>query len=109
MERGMEIQPWSWIFFVTFILVAAFVVLNVFIGIVLHSMEEARELERRKRLMPGDEGVFGIGPAPVAERIQFLRAALDELEQELATTDGPRPEGSGRSRAPATETAPPSG
>jgi voltage-gated sodium channel len=84
MERGMEIHPWSWVFFVSFILVAAFVVINVFIGIVLNSMEEARELERRKRLVPGDGGILGVGPAPVAERIQILRAALDELEEELA-------------------------
>jgi voltage-gated sodium channel len=92
MERGMEIQPWSWVFFVSFILVAAFVVLNVLIGIVLNSMEEAREIERRRRIMPGADGVLGVGPAPVAERIQFLRAALDELEQELAAADV-QPEG----------------
>jgi voltage-gated sodium channel len=96
MERGREIEPWSWIYFVSFILVAAFIVLNVFIGIVLHSMEEARELERRKRLVPSDEGVVGIGPAPVAERIQMLRAALDELEQELAAANEPARSASGR-------------
>jgi voltage-gated sodium channel len=81
MDRGMEVHPWSWIFFVSFVLVAAFIVLNVLIGIVLNSMEEARELERRRALgiAPG-EGP----PAPVAERIAILRAALDELEQELA-------------------------
>jgi voltage-gated sodium channel len=89
MERGREIEPWSWIYFVSFVLVAAFVVLNVFIGIVLHSLEEARELERRKRLMPSEEGIIGVGPAPVAERIQMLRAALDELEQELAVSHPP--------------------
>jgi hypothetical protein len=63
---------------------------------VLHSLEEARELERRKRLAPSDEGVIGIGPAPVAERIQHLRAALDELEQELAASDGTRPDSAAR-------------
>jgi voltage-gated sodium channel len=77
MEQGMEIHPWSWMFFVSFILVAAFVVINVFIAIVLNSMEEARELERRAPL-PGEEDV-----APVAERIAMLRTALDELEREL--------------------------
>jgi voltage-gated sodium channel len=76
MEQGMEIHPWSWIFFVSFTLVAAFVVINVFIAIVLNSMEEARELERRPALS-GDE------IAPVAERIAILRTALDELEREL--------------------------
>jgi voltage-gated sodium channel len=80
MEQGMEIHPWSWIFFVSFILVAAFVVINVFIAIVLNSMEEARELERRPPLGADDV-------APVAERIAILRNALDELERELHVRD----------------------
>ena len=49
MDAGMEVHPWSWVYFVSFILIAAFVVINVLIGIVLNSMEEAREAERRKR------------------------------------------------------------
>jgi len=69
------------------VLVAAFIVLNVLIGIVLNSMEEARELERRKAL-----GIrTGVGPPdPVAERIAIVRPALDELEQELAATEPER-------------------
>ena len=76
MDAGMAIHQWSWVFFVSFILVAAFVVINVFIGIVLNSLEEARELERRESLAPGEA-------VPVLERIQILRSALDELEREL--------------------------
>ena len=76
MDAGMEVHPWSWVFFVSFVLVAAFVVINVLIGIVLNSLEEARELERRESLTPGEA-------VPVLERIQILRGALDELEQEL--------------------------
>jgi voltage-gated sodium channel len=82
LERGMEVHPWSWVYFVSFALVAAFIVLNVLIGIVLNSMEEARELERRRRI--GIDDTPHIAPAPVAERIAMLRAALKELEQELA-------------------------
>ena len=85
MERGMEVEPWSWIYFVSFVLVAAFIVINVLIGIVLNSMEEARELERRRALHIGT-GEGDVQLAPVAERIQILRAALDELEQELAAS-----------------------
>jgi voltage-gated sodium channel len=84
MDAAMEIEPWAWVYFVSFILVAAFIVLNVLIGIVLNSMEEARELERRGRLAVGPAALERIGPAPVVERIKILRAALDELEQELA-------------------------
>ena len=85
MERGMEVHPWSWIYFVTFVLITVFIVINVLIGIVLTSMEEARELERRRRLSVDHEPPLGdVAPAPVMERIAILRAALDELEQELA-------------------------
>jgi voltage-gated sodium channel len=83
MERGMDVHPWSWVYFVSFVLIAAFIVINVLIGIVLTSLEEARELERRKRIGVGVE-VSDFAPAPVMERMQMLRAALDELEQELA-------------------------
>ena len=46
MDEAMEVEPWAWLYFVSFILVAAFIVLNVLIGVVLNSMEEAREHER---------------------------------------------------------------
>jgi voltage-gated sodium channel len=83
MDRGMEVHPWSWIYFVSFVLIAAFIVINVLIGIVLNSLEEAREIERRRRVGIGVE-TADFAPAPVMERMQMLRAALDELEQELA-------------------------
>ena len=76
MNAGMAIHPWSWVFVVSFILVAAFIVINVFIGIMLNSLEEARKVERREALRTGEA-------VPVLERIQILRAALDELEREL--------------------------
>ncbi len=93
MERAMEVHPWSGIYFVTFVLVTVFIIVNVLIGIVLTSMEEAREMERRKRLSLDKDGPLGkIAPAPVLERITILRAALDELEQELALAGRkPRP------------------
>jgi voltage-gated sodium channel len=88
----MEVHQWSWIYFVTFVLITVFIVINVLIGIVLTSMEEARELERRKRLALDHEADAGpIAPAPVLERIAILRAALDELEQELAVATSSQP------------------
>ena len=84
MEAGMEVHQWSWIYFVTFVLITVFIIINVLIGIVLNSMEEARELERRQRLSFDQEPALGdVAPAPVLERVAILRAALDELEQEL--------------------------
>ena len=87
LEDGMEVHPWSWIYFVSFLLFTAFIVLNVFIAIVLNSMEEAREVERRRELADGREPdePSHVPLAPVAERIAILRAALDEFEDELGS------------------------
>ena len=81
MDAGMSVHPWSWIYFVTFVLIAAFIVLNLLIGIVLNSMEEAREIERRRAL--GADVDDDISPHRSPERIALLRAALSELEDEL--------------------------
>ncbi len=97
MDQAMEIEPWAWVYFVSFILVAAFIVLNVLIGVVLNAMEEARELDRRRALRER-YGVTRPSPvdpeahAPVAERIAILRGALDELELELALGSGANPD-----------------
>jgi voltage-gated sodium channel len=95
MDAAMEVHPWAWIYFVSFILVAAFIVLNVLIGIVLNSMEEARELERRQAIRDRYQARDVPSPidpeahAHVAERIAILRAALDDLEVELALESDP--------------------
>jgi voltage-gated sodium channel len=96
MDAGMEVHPWSWIYFVSFVMIAGFIVLNVLIGIVLNSMEEAREADRRQAVrdrVGADAGPVGVDEdshAPVVERIVLLRAALDELELELSA--GQRPD-----------------
>ena len=106
MDAGMEVHPWSWVYFVSFILIAAFVVINVLIGIVLNSMEEAREAEKRRavreRLGSAPGTVDPDASAPVVERITILRAALDELEAELSGARRPGAAGQ-RDVSPAAE------
>jgi voltage-gated sodium channel len=87
LERGMEIEPLSIIYFVTFVLVAALIVLNVLIGVVLHSMEEARIIHAREELrargqQPTEE------EAELEARIAAIREALDELERDLLRQSG---------------------
>jgi voltage-gated sodium channel len=95
MEEAMEVEPWAWVYFVSFVLFAAFIILNVLIGIVLNSMEEARELERRRALRDARKsaGSAALDPeahAHVLERIAILRTALDDLEQQFAAGSDPR-------------------
>jgi voltage-gated sodium channel len=82
LERGMEIEPLSIIYFVTFVLVAALIVLNVLIGVVLHSMEEARIIHAREELRA--RGLQATEEeAELEARIAAIRDALDELERDL--------------------------
>jgi voltage-gated sodium channel len=97
LERGMEIHPQSWIFFVSFALIAAFILLNVLIGVVINSMEEAREIElenerealRKLRAEPGGEEP--LADTQLEERVVALKVALEELERELQLASGDRP------------------
>ena len=41
----MELYPWSWVFFLPFIIITSFAVLNLFIGIIVDSMQRLHENE----------------------------------------------------------------
>ncbi len=93
LEMGRELSEWTVVYFISFALLAAFILFNLFIGIVINSMEEARamELERAETEGRGDDA----HEIQVAERIRALRRDLEALERELA-----RPPSGGSSRRP---------
>ncbi len=108
LEAGTAIHPQAWIFFVSYVLLASFLVINILIAIIINSMDDVHEAERARHraerkahLEAGDEEAV-----TVAERLTALRDAIDELEQDLAsggTVDGAasvkRPTKGGRMRA----------
>ncbi|MFI5963300.1 ion transporter [Streptomyces asoensis] len=94
-RAGLEISRWSLVYYASYVLIASFVLVNVLIGVVLTSLEEAKELERDEH--PGVPGQSAPGQPPSAEerplvdRVTEVRNALDALERELArTTPGAR-------------------
>jgi voltage-gated sodium channel len=86
-ERGQELSDWTLLFYVSYVLVASFLIFNLFIGIVINSMEEARaiELHRAERELLNDDTADDAHAHAVVleERLRALRAAVDELEQEV--------------------------
>ncbi len=75
---------WTIVFFVSYVLVASFLVFNFFIGVIVNSMEEARAIEAERDMAERlEHGEAPAGPTP-RERIAALRAQLDELEREIA-------------------------
>jgi voltage-gated sodium channel len=43
----MQTAPWSWVFFVVYILVATFTVLNLFIAVIVEAMQQEHALEEK--------------------------------------------------------------
>jgi voltage-gated sodium channel len=85
LEAGTAIHPQSWIFFVSYVLLASFLVINILIAIIINSMDEVHEAERaqlraERREHLEDEDAEA---ATIAERLTALRDAVDELEQDL--------------------------
>ncbi|CAN5478321.1 hypothetical protein BH20ACT17_BH20ACT17_08240 [soil metagenome] len=80
-ELGRELSDWTILYFVSYALVAAFLLFNILIGIVINSLEEARAIEHaRERADRAEHGEVQVTPE---ERIATLRATLDELEEDL--------------------------
>ena len=78
---GRELSEWTLIYFISYAMLAAFLIFNILIGVVINSLEEARAIEHaRERMDRYEHGEAG--PTP-EERIATVREALDELEADL--------------------------
>ncbi len=86
-ERGQALSDWTLLFYVSYVLLASFLIFNLFIGIVINSMEEARaiELHRAERALLDDDTADDERAHAVVleERLRALHAAVDELEREV--------------------------
>lgn len=81
MEQALEFRPWSWIYFVSFVLIGTFVVLNLFIAVVVNNLEasKAAELEALARPVTHDD---------VLEELARTRDALQALQRKLTSFPG---------------------
>jgi voltage-gated sodium channel len=98
LEAGQAIHPGSWIFFVSYVLIAPFLVINVLIAIIINSVEEVHEAEKAADRAELDEEIADEQGVTVAERMREIREAIDKLELQLAE-GGWRPAGAGALRA----------
>jgi voltage-gated sodium channel len=94
LEGWVEIQaavitahPWAWLYFGSFVFVAVFVVVNLFIAVVINNLESVKHEQQI-------EANRGSGHHELLETIEALRQRLAELEDRLHTTS-PQPAGAG--------------
>ena len=86
-KLGRELSDWTLVYFISYAMVAAFLIFNILIGVVINSLEEARAIEHaRERLDRYEHGETA--PTP-EERIATVRESLDELEADLKQRPSP--------------------
>ncbi|MFN3826144.1 MAG: ion transporter [Micavibrio sp.] len=72
----MAVYPWSWVFFVVFIVVTSFAVLNLFIGVIVDAMNIIHEEEGKDS-----------GEATLQRDIRALREEISSLRAMIAKSD----------------------
>ncbi len=76
----MEKFPYAWLFFVPFILLTSFVVLNVFIAVIVGSMSEVRAEEKLQNAEVEMQEQRNSLPQLLDQEIKQLRCQLERLE-----------------------------
>ena len=87
LEGWVEIQaasmqrfPYAWVYFGSFVIVAVFVVVNLFIAVVLNNLDEIREEDRQAALEQSERAQAALSPARFERHLATIRAELDRLE-----------------------------
>ena len=77
MDAAMEVHSLAWLYFVSFVIVGTFVVINLFIAIIINNLDEAK-LERLREIET---------PVSREELIREIRATQDALQRLEARMD----------------------
>ena len=78
----METYPMAWAFFIPFILIATFTMLNLFIAIIVNAMQSFSEAEKQQTVLAVEQSRDHI-EAELHHEVRALRAELAELRQLL--------------------------
>jgi len=97
--EAQEVHGWSWIFFISFVLLASLLLINILIAIIINAMEEAREAETKAEAerLEREAEAAGADYDPhieTARRIAHLKQAIEDLEEQLGietASQKPRP------------------
>ena len=81
-DTALELSGWSWIYFVSFVLVSSFVLINMVIAVLINGVDEARAgAAAERRALEHSEDL------PLLERLESLRQGIDDIERQLMTRD----------------------
>lgn len=78
----MEVHPWAWVFFMVFVLLSTFTMVNLFVAVIVDTMQRMREKEiAEEEGLPSDTEVL--------LELRAVREQLDEFTVRLGERGGP--------------------
>lgn len=80
----MEEDPWVWLYFFSFILIASYVLLNLIVGIIVDSLQQVR---RRRELEARSSGIE-MEIEQMKQQLLEFQLALEKWEDESRLTNG---------------------
>jgi voltage-gated sodium channel len=83
----MEVYPFAWTFFVPFILMATFTMLNLFIGVIVSAMQSFAEADKTETLAAVDDAREHI-EADLHAEVRALRSEIAALRAALPPREG---------------------
>ena len=84
MYTALESYWWAWIYFLSFVVIATFVIINLFIGIVVTNVQEAKEaqLETLREKLDSTEVI-----RELKQTREALKRVQDHMEKNSSTTE----------------------
>ena len=77
MQPAVELEPLAWVYFVSFVIISAFIVVNLFIAIVIKNLDDAmQERSRPVRSVASREEIL--------QEVRSTQQTLRRLEERLA-------------------------
>ena len=77
MDQALEAHAWAWIYFVSFVLIGTFVVLNLFIAVVINNLEQSKVEQLEELDQPTTH-------QDVLNELDRTRRALQDLQRKIA-------------------------
>jgi len=78
----MEVYPWAWLFFVPFILITTFAVLNLVVAVIVNSMQTLHEAEQKEE-REAERQIVHEETATLTSEVRAMRQELGEIRQLL--------------------------
>lgn len=76
MYTAMEMNVYSWIYFVSFVVMGTFVIINLFIAVVLNNLDEAKQEQLKELQGP-------VGKDEILDELKSTQQALQRLQEKM--------------------------